>query len=314
MINNTIIMIVMNVLLSLGSAVKIGFKKGMPLVDQRTCYLMMEGECSAGCLFCIRSKNESKLSRVPWYEVSLEKTIPQIESCFERVCIQSVSHNNFIFDIKEIISKFSGKIPISVSLSLKDYKEIESLYGHADKIGIGLDCATKKIFENVKPYYSWDKTWQGLKNASEIFGRFNVICHLVSGLGESEEEMALNFQKLFDIGVYPSLFAFTPIEGTDFGELPPPEISSYRRLQLAHYLITSGIKGYEEFLFEEGKIIYDEEDFSNLKQDIFITRGCPSCDRPFYNESPKGPIYNFPDVKMISLSKMKIDFLNHKIY
>ena len=307
-------MIVMNVLLSLGSAVKIGFKKGMPLVDQRTCYLMMEGECSAGCLFCIRSKNESKLSRVPWYEVSLEKTIPQIESCFERVCIQSVSHNNFIFDIKEIISKFSGKIPISVSLSLKDYKEIESLYGHADKIGIGLDCATKKIFENVKPYYSWDKTWQGLKNASEIFGRFNVICHLISGLGESEGEMALNFQKLFDIGVYPSLFAFTPIEGTDFGKLPTPEISSYRRLQLAHYLITSGIKGYEEFLFEEGKIIYYEEDFSNLKEDIFITRGCPSCDRPFYNESPKGPIYNFPEGRMVPLSKMKNDILNHKIY
>jgi len=307
-------MIVMNVLLSLGSAVKIGFKKGTPLVDQRTCYLMMEGECNAGCLYCIRSKNESKLSRVPWYEVSLEKTIPQIESCFERVCIQSVSYNNFIFDVKEIISKFSDSMPISVSLSLKDYKEIESLYGDVDKIGIGLDCATKKIFEKLKPYYSWDKTWQGLKSASEIFGNFNVICHLISGLGESEEDMALTFQNLFGIGVYPSLFAFTPIEGTDFGKLPPPEISSYRRLQLAHYLITSGIKGYEEFLFEEGKIIYDEEDFSSLKEDIFITRGCPSCDRPFYNESPKGPIYNFPDGKMVTLSKMKNDILNHKIY
>ena len=314
MLNNTIIMIVMNVLLSLGSAVKIGFKKGTPLVDQRTCYLMMGGECNAGCLYCIRSKNESKLSRVPWYEVSLEKTIPQIESCFERVCIQSVSYNNFIFDVKEIISKFSDSMPISVSLSLKDYKEIESLYGDVDKIGIGLDCATKKIFEKLKPYYSWDKIWQGLKSASEIFGNFNVICHLISGLGESEEDMALTFQNLFGIGVYPSLFAFTPIEGTDFGKLPPPDISSYRRLQLAHYLITSGIKGYEEFLFEEGKIIYDEEDFSSLKEDIFITRGCPSCDRPFYNESPKGPIYNFPDGKMVTLSKMKNDILNHKIY
>jgi len=307
-------MIVMNVLLSLGSAVKIGFKKGTPLVDQKTCYLMMEGECNAGCLYCIRSKNESKLSRVPWYEVSLEKTIPQIESCFERVCIQSVSYNNFIFDVKEIISKFSDKIPISVSLSLKEYKEIESLYGDVDKIGIGLDCATKEIFEKLKPYYSWDKTWQGLKSASEIFGNFNVICHLISGLGESEEDMALTFQNLFDIGVYPSLFAFTPIEGTDFGKLSPPGISSYRRLQLAHYLITSGIKGYEEFLFEEGKIIYDEDDFSNLKEDIFITRGCPSCDRPFYNESPKGTIYNFPEWKMVPLSQMKNDILNHKIY
>lgn len=305
MLNNTIVMIVMNVLLSLGSAVKIGHKKGTPLVDQRTCYLMMEGECNAGCLFCIRSKNESKLSRVPWYTSSLENAIPKIESSFERVCIQSVSYNNFIFDITEIISKFSNKLPISVSLSLKDYKEIESLYGHADKIGIGLDCATKKIFESVKPYYSWNKTWQGLKSASEIFGKFNVICHLISGLGESEGDMALTFQKLFDIGVYPSLFAFTPIKGTDYEKLHPPNISSYRRLQLAHYLITSDIKRFEDFSFEKGKIIYDREDFSNLKQEIFITRGCPSCDRPFYNESPKGSIYNFPSLELINFSRVK---------
>jgi biotin synthase len=299
----------MNVLLSLGSAVKIGFKKGTPLVDQRTCYLMMEGECNAGCLYCIRSKNESKLSRVPWYSFELEKAIPKIESSFERVCIQSVSYNNFIFDIKEIISKFSNKIPISVSLSLKDYKEIDGLFGHADKIGIGLDCATKDIFKEMKPYYSWDNTWQGLNNASEIFGKFNVICHLISGLGEYEQDMILIFQKLFDIGVYPSLFAFTPLKGTDFEKLFPPDISRYRRLQLAHYLITSDIKRFEDFSFEEGKIIYQEEDFSNLKEDIFITRGCPSCDRPFYNESPKGPIYNFPSVEKIDFPKVKKDLV-----
>ncbi|KYC52083.1 MAG: biotin synthase [Candidatus Methanofastidiosum methylothiophilum] len=298
-------MIVMNVLLSLGSAVKIGHKKGTPLVDQRTCYLMMEGECNAGCLYCIRSKDESKLSRVPWYPFDLEKAIPKIESSFERVCIQSVNYDNFIFEIKEIISKFSKKIPISVSLSLKEYDEIESLSGYVDKIGIGLDCARKDLFQDIKPYYRWDKTWQGLKSASEIFGAFNVICHLISGLGESEEDMALTFQKLFDIEVYPSLFAFTPLKGTDFEKLTPPDISSYRRLQLAHYLITSSIKRFEDFSFEEGKIIYQEEDFSNLKEDIFITRGCPSCDRPFYNESPKGPIYNFPSVEKIDFSKVK---------
>ena len=26
----------------------------------------------------------------------------------------------------------------------------------------------------------------------------------------------------------------------------------------------------------------------------FVTSGCPSCNRPFYNESPSGPLYNFP--------------------
>jgi biotin synthase-related radical SAM superfamily protein len=26
----------------------------------------------------------------------------------------------------------------------------------------------------------------------------------------------------------------------------------------------------------------------------FRTSGCPGCNRPFYNESPRGPIYNYP--------------------
>jgi biotin synthase len=25
-----------------------------------------------------------------------------------------------------------------------------------------------------------------------------------------------------------------------------------------------------------------------------MTSGCPDCDRPYYNEEPKGPLYNFP--------------------
>ena len=26
----------------------------------------------------------------------------------------------------------------------------------------------------------------------------------------------------------------------------------------------------------------------------FRTSGCPDCNRPFYNEKPSGPIYNYP--------------------
>ncbi|KYC45058.1 MAG: biotin synthase [Candidatus Methanofastidiosum methylothiophilum] len=304
----------MNVLFSLGSAVKLGLKKGTPLVDQRTCYLMMEGQCNAGCLFCIRPKEESKLSRLPWYSSDLVKSIPYIESNFERVCIQSVNRDNFIFDLKEIISKFSNKIPISASLSLKHYDEIELLHGNVDKIGIGLDCVRKDIFKKIKPYYSWNKTWKGLKKASEIFGDFNVVCHLISGLGETEEDMVKTFHKLFGLRIYPSLFALTPIKGTVYEQLSSPDILSYRRVQLAHYLITSDIKSSEDFTFNNGKIVYEIEDFSYLQEDIFITRGCPSCDRPFYNESPKGNIYNFPNTGMISLSTIKNELLNHKIY
>jgi biotin synthase len=26
----------------------------------------------------------------------------------------------------------------------------------------------------------------------------------------------------------------------------------------------------------------------------FLTSGCPDCNRPYYNEKPSGPIYNYP--------------------
>ena len=26
----------------------------------------------------------------------------------------------------------------------------------------------------------------------------------------------------------------------------------------------------------------------------FVTSGCPGCNRPYYNEKPGGPIYNYP--------------------
>jgi biotin synthase len=304
----------MNVLLSLGSAVKIGFKKGIPLVDQRTCYMMMEGKCNAGCLFCIRPKNETKLSRLPWYPYDIELISNNIGRRFDRVCIQSVNYPDFISDIEKIISALPKEIPISVSLSLEDYNEMYRLKGLVDRVGIGLDCATQNLFEKLKPFYDWDRTLEGIDNSVKIFGKFNVICHLISGLGETEKEMISLFQTLFDKGVYPALFAFTPIKGTEFEGCSPPNISSYRRLQFSHYLITNGIKRFEELDFVKEQVVFSQEDTPLLDPKAFLTKGCPSCDRPFYNESPKGPTYNFPELKMINLSKIKDEIFNHKIY
>ena len=27
---------------------------------------------------------------------------------------------------------------------------------------------------------------------------------------------------------------------------------------------------------------------------LFLTSGCPGCNRPYYNEKPSGPLYNYP--------------------
>jgi biotin synthase len=50
--------------------------------------------------------------------------------------------------------------------------------------------------------------------------------------------------------------------------------------------------------------------------DPFRTTGCPNCNRPFYNESPKGlrdlqkPLYNYP----IKLTKEHITKVKRELY
>jgi len=77
-------------------------------------------------------------------------------------------------------------------------------------------------------------------------------------------------------------------------------VASYRRVQLARHLVVSGKAKYENMTFDtRGKItgfgltieVLDKIIDSGLP---FRTSGCPDCNRPFYNEKPSGPIYNYP--------------------
>jgi biotin synthase-related radical SAM superfamily protein len=102
------------------------------------------------------------------------------------------------------------------------------------------------------------------------------------------------------MGVVSGLFAFTPIPQTPLEDRPPPPIGSYRRIQVARHLIDEGMARFESMDFNnKGEVIHFGVDRDELEELIstgepFITSGCPECNRPFYNESPRGPIYNYP--------------------
>jgi biotin synthase len=61
-----------------------------------------------------------------------------------------------------------------------------------------------------------------------------------------------------------------------------------------------GIARYEDMHFDrEGCISDFSVNEQTLRQNIqmgkpFLTFGCPSCNRPYYNEKPSGPYYNYP--------------------
>jgi biotin synthase len=123
---------------------------------------------------------------------------------------------------------------------------------------------------------------------------------LIIGLGETEKEAAFLMQKCVDLGILSALFAFTPVIGTALASCSQPPVGVYRRVQIVRYLVVKGLARADEMSFDgNGRIV----DFGVSRTMIvnivesgepFLTSGCPNCNRPFYNEKPGGPIYNYP--------------------
>lgn len=303
---------------SLGSAVVLGLIEGTIDAKPTTAYLLTYkvGRCSANCSFCPQAKASTAradmLSRVTWPDFGINDVMNGIRRAFNlrligRVCIQALNYPGVQEDIVYLSSRIrsSSSIPISVSCQpLKRDEMVRLAEAGVERISIALDAATEDIFSRVKGEladgpYRWSSHWRALKDAVEVFGRGMVTTHLIAGLGESEEDFILTIQRCHDMGVFPAVFAFTPIPGTAMANHPRPPIDYYRRIQVAHYLITHGISRYENMEFEDGRLIGFGLPRNHLMKIVmsgkpFLTSGCPSCNRPYYNESPKGPIYNYP--------------------
>ncbi len=304
--------------ISIGSAVVLGLATGILDAEPTTVYMLTyrRGKCSANCAFCPQSrKSDAKsdmLSRVTWPVFQTPTVLPKIAEAFDkgkirRACIQALNYPSVRNDIVHLSSgiRALSDIPISVScqpLSAKDMMRLAE--SGVNRISIALDAATEKLFESIKGAsisgpYRWKRHFAALGEAIEIFGRGSVTTHLIAGLGETEEEMIEMIQRCVDLGVYPALFAFTPIAGTHMASRPPPPLSYYRRVQVARFLITRGLRRFEDMEFRDGRLV----DFGLPSEELrgiirtgepFRTSGCPGCNRPYYNERPGGPLYNYP--------------------
>jgi biotin synthase-related radical SAM superfamily protein len=273
---------------SLGSAAALGLKKVRIDCLPTTIYLMTPGKCRAHCLFCSQWTQADHLSRVSWPEFTVEDVVSHLGKNDQRVCIQCLNYEGVFADVLECAERLQDRVrAISVSAHPFSREEIRILDPYIDRISINMDCATQSLFEKIKPYYSWGDHLSTLLYARQIFGAFKAGSHVIVGLGETEEEITRMMSWLYHNELSCSLFAFTPLPGTPLEKKKKPDITYYRRIQAAHYLI-----------YERGKVFQFEDGLiSNLDEDIppeaFITRGCPGCNRPYYTETPRN-VYNFP--------------------
>jgi biotin synthase len=123
-----------------------------------------------------------------------------------------------------------------------------------------------------------------------------VSLHVIVGLGETDRELMSLASRVLKVGIVPALFALTPTPGTAMASAAAPPVKRYRRVQLALYLLRKGAISLRDLKFDGDWLaplgylnLGDPQDLAGA----FMTSGCPGCDRPYYNESLRGPIYNF---------------------
>jgi len=275
-------------------------------VAPTTAHLMTPGKCKFNCMFCAQARTSSAksnlLSRISWPEFEEKRVFSALKGKqmeFIRACLQVVhsdEHEDFLEYVKKI--RKTCDLPISVDLKADDIELVRKTFeAGADVVGLPIDAANPKIYSKIKQG-SMSLHMNLIKQAAKQF-RGKISTHIMIGLGESEEDAIRIIGEMHRLGVTTALFAFTPIKGTSLEKMNRPKIEQYRRIQIARYLIYNDLITNISF-DKSGKVINFGFDFDELKEKIdssaFQTSGCLGCNRPYYNETPSGVMYNYPHV------------------
>jgi len=289
---------------SIGTAAMLGLTDIPMAAAPTTAYLMLGGRCLMNCTFCAQARESGasalNLSRVTWPEYELEAVAGRLVQTvtrgdIRRACLQvTVTPDAFAQSLSILRAvKAVTNVPFDVAILPRDLDQVRQLVdAGADHIGFGLDAASERVFRQVKGG-SWARSLALIEDTARTFpGRAAV--HLIVGLGETEHEMVQRVQWAHDRDVTVGLFAFTPVHGTHLAHRPPPSLAAYRRVQAARWLIVHDLARARDMVFDgDGRL-------ASLGAELpaggepFRTSGCPDCNRPFYNEQPGGPLYNYP--------------------
>ncbi|MFW9890441.1 MAG: radical SAM protein, partial [Candidatus Thorarchaeota archaeon] len=272
-----------------------------------------DGRCSANCAFCPQARESNsasdRLSRISWPVYDLDDVMKRLseQMPFKRACVQVLNSPGIIEDVEQIVIQIRTRTQIPISISIHPLSTDEMMKLHlagASSIGIALDACTEPLFNRVKGRdrgspYRWHNHIEALTTALEVFGEGNVATHLIVGLGESEEEIIRFLKEMKRLKIRVGLFAFTNIRGTTLEDWNQPDVSIYRRVQVVHYLLNNGLLSDGQIrVAQTGEIRLDLSP-NRLKEILssgaaFQTSGCKDCNRPYYNERPSGPLYNYP--------------------
>ena len=292
---------------SVGTAGVLGLIKVPMAVAPTTGYLMVGDKCVMNCAFCAQAHeseaNGDALSRVTWPSFATSKVVRSLkkaerEGALKRCCIQVTAGQEAYREALRLVRRLRRSVflPLSMAILPANIQQVVDLIeAGVDGIGFGLDAATEGVFSAVKGPH-WSHMVGMIEAAADRFPGIGSV-HLIVGLGESERELVERMLWVRDLGLRVGLFAFTPVRGTPLSDRQPPSLGRYRRMQAARWLIMEHGVRITAFSFgaRDALTRINHVGWTSALADgqAFRTSGCPSCNRPFYNERPGGTMYNY---------------------
>ncbi|MBS1137536.1 MAG: radical protein [Proteobacteria bacterium] len=287
--------------------------------------------CRANCAYCglARHREEARdyadrnFIRVDWPTARYDEVIERVRSGsdkgrFQRMCISMITHPDSNDDTYTLLEKWLREVPqvpVSIlsnptTLEKEDLVRLKRM--GADIFTVALDAVTPGIFDRtrgkgVDSPHKYEKYWQAIEWAAEVFGPEKFGAHLICGMGETEREMLEVCQRIRDLGGHNHMFAFFPERGSLMEDWPACDRGQWRRVQLARFVIDYAGGHRSRMLFDEqGRVI----DFGLPEAQLdaliesgrpFQTSGCPgkdeeevsACNRP-YGDSCPTDILSFP--------------------
>lgn len=289
--------------------------------------------CRANCAYCGLARHreaerdyaDRNFIRVDWPAVPVSEIVDIIaadvaNTPFHRMCISMITHPNSDADTVSVLRQWTDRIdpaalPVSILSNPTTMERADVALLHelgADIFTVALDAATPLIFDRtrgkgVQSPHKWDKYWEILMHAHDIFGAQKFGAHIIVGMGETEHDVLQLVQRLVDLGGHSHLFCFFPEQGSLMDHLPATPRDQWRRVQLARYLIDYRDVRVEHMKFDgDGRVTDYGLPRGELDDVIdagiaFRTSGCPgkfqddisACDRP-YGDSPPSNIASYP--------------------
>jgi biotin synthase-related radical SAM superfamily protein len=283
--------------------------------------------CRSDCSYCGLARTrpgayqEKSFIRVEWPLVETDLLIERMarfQDKLTRLCISMVTNGRAYPDTCDITRRIRAKVgtPLSILVApptlnrnrLEEFKDLG-----VDMIGIGLDAVTEELFRSHRTDVpsggglSWNKYWEVVNDARDLFGPWKVNCHTLVGLGETDHDMVDLFIRLCDRQIFPYLFCFNPEPDSRLGEQAKSSITRWRRIQLAKHLIEIEGFRWDRFDFDDtGALVNievgpDDRVVEAIDSGLpFMTNGCPGpkgepgCTRPYGSYRPSEPMRDYP--------------------